>query len=99
MGGFRLGLMAAAAGLVLAAAPMAFSQTPMDDPLDARDARRVDRMEKVVRELRSIVFQGRDTGKPVVVQPAETEFQMQELQRRVEDLEQTLTRINSSLEQ
>jgi tol-pal system protein YbgF len=94
----RLLVSASALAILMTSVP-AFSQTPMDDPLDARDARRVDRMEKVVRELRSIVFQARDTGKPVVVQPAETEFQMQELQRRVEDLEQTLTRINSSLEQ
>src|SRR5690606_10953373 len=63
-----------------------------------RDAKRVERMEKVVRELRSIVFQGRDTGKPVVVQPAETDFQIQELTRRVNDLEQVLRRVNGALE-
>jgi tol-pal system protein YbgF len=83
--------------LVLATAP-AFSQTPMTDPLDIRDARRLDRMEKVVRELRAIVFQGRDIGKPVVVQPAETDYQVQELTRRVNDLEQTLRRVNGQLE-
>lgn len=70
----------------------------MDDPLEARDARRVDRMEKVVRELRSIVYQGRDSGKPVVVQPAETDFQIQALTQRVADLEQALTRVNAQLE-
>jgi tol-pal system protein YbgF len=98
MGGFRLGLMAAAAGLVLAAAPMAFSQTPMDDPLDARDAKRVDRMEKVVRELRDIVFKAQKTGAPVVVQPADTDARMADLANKVGDLEQTLTRLNGSLE-
>jgi tol-pal system protein YbgF len=98
MGGFRLGLMAAAAGLVLAAAPMAFSQTPMDDPLDARDARRVDRMEKVVRELRDIVFKAQRTGAPVVVQPADTDARMADLANKVGDLEQTLTRLNGSIE-
>ena len=86
------------AAFALVALTPAQAQTPMDDPLDARDARRVERMEKVVRELRAIVFQGRDTGRPVVVQPAETEFQMQELTRRVSDLEQTLTRLNGQLE-
>jgi tol-pal system protein YbgF len=70
----------------------------MDDPLDARDAKRVDRMEKVVRELRSIVFQMKDTGKPVVVQPADTDARMQELTNRISDLEQSLTRINGSLD-
>lgn len=82
---------------VLAAGP-AFSQTPMPDPLDARDARRVERMEKVVRELRSIVYQLRDTGKPVVVQPADTDARIQALSNRVGDLEQVLTRLNGALD-
>jgi tol-pal system protein YbgF len=76
----------------------ALAQTPMGDPLDARDARRVDRMEKVVRELRSIIFQMKDTGKPVVVQPADTDARMQELANRIGDLEQSLTRINGALD-
>ncbi len=80
-----------------AAAPLTFAQTPMD-PLDARDARRLDKMEQVVRELRSIVFQGRDIGKPVVVQPAETDYQLQEVSRRLADLEQTITRMTGDLE-
>ena len=50
-----LRLAAAASALVLVAVP-ALAQTPMGDPLDARDARRLDRMEKVVRELRSRNF-------------------------------------------
>ena len=56
--------------LSLALALPALAQTPMDDPLDARDAKRVDRMEKVVRELRDIVFKAQKSGSPVVVQPA-----------------------------
>lgn len=83
--------------LALTVGAPALAQTPMD-PLDARDARRLDKMEQVVRELRSIVYQGRDSGKPVVVQPAETDYQLQELTRRLGDLEQTLTRINGELE-
>lgn len=94
----RLLSTAAALVLALAAAAPAPAQTPMDDPLDARDAKRVERMEKVVRELRAIVFQGRDSGKPVVVQPAETDFQIQELMLRLADMEQTLTRVNGQLE-
>ena len=93
----RLRVAATAIALILVAGP-ALSQTPMDDPLDARDAKRVDRMEKVVRELRSIVFQMKDTGKPVVVQPADTDARIQELTNRVNDLEQSLTRINGSLD-
>ncbi|MDP3659762.1 tol-pal system protein YbgF [Phenylobacterium sp.] len=91
-------LIPAAFALMTLSPSLGFAQTPMDDPLDARDARRVERMEKVVRELRAIVFQARDTGRPVVVQPAETDYQMQELTRRVGDLEQTLTRINGALD-
>ena len=89
-------LAAATLALTLAgAAGHALAQTPiLDDPLDDRSRRRLDNMEKVMRELRSIVFQGRNTGKPVVVQPAETETQMQTLTQRVEDLEQTLRRVN-----
>ncbi|MDB5422626.1 MAG: hypothetical protein JWQ29_42 [Phenylobacterium sp.] len=98
MGRLRLGLLVAAAGLVLVAAPAAFSQTPMDDPLDARDAKRLDRMEKVVRELRDIVFKAQKTGAPVVVQPADTDARIAELSNRVGDLEQSLTRMNSTLE-
>lgn len=72
----------------------AWSQTPMPDPLDDRSVKRLEKMEKVVRELRSIVFQGRDSGKPVVVQPAETEGQLQALAQRIVDLEETLTSLN-----
>jgi tol-pal system protein YbgF len=88
---------------VLATAAPASAQTPLpatpaEDPLDARDARRVERMEKVVRELRGIVFQMRDTGKPVVVQPADTDARMEEMSSRIADLEQTLRRLNGTLE-
>ena len=89
-------LVPAFVALVLAAAP-ALAQTPID-PLDARDARRLDKMEQVMRELRSIVFQGRDSGKPVVTQPAETDYQLQELTRRLADMEQTLSRLNGQIE-
>ena len=77
---------------------LAWGQEPLPDPLDDRSAKRLDRMEKVVRELRSIVFQGRDTGKPVVVQPAETEPQIAALSDKLNDLEQTLTRMNGTNE-
>ncbi|HEX5378948.1 MAG TPA: tol-pal system protein YbgF [Phenylobacterium sp.] len=83
--------------MLMASAAPVFAQTPMD-PLDARDAKRLDRMEQLMRELRSIVYQGRDSGKPVVVQPAETDYQLQELTRRVADLERSLTRLNGELE-
>lgn len=90
------------AALLATAAP-AVAQTPLPaegqpDPLDARDAKRVERMEKVVRELRSIVFQLRDSGKPVVVQPADTDARLAEVGEKLGDLEQTLRRLNGSVE-
>ncbi|MDR6627540.1 tol-pal system protein YbgF [Caulobacter segnis] len=86
--------------LFASASAVAVAQTPLPaaDPLDDRSAKRVERMEKVVRELRAIVFQGRDTGKPVVVQPAETDAQIAALNDRVTDLEQTLTKLNGQNE-
>jgi tol-pal system protein YbgF len=93
---------ALAALAVLTAASPAIAQTPLpepaEDPLDSRDARRVERMEKVVRELRAIVFQSQKTGKPVVVQPADTDARMAEMANKLGDLEQTLRSLNSSLD-
>ncbi len=87
------------AALLASTALPALAQTPMpEDPLDDRSVKRVERMEKVVRELRAIVFQGRDTGKPVVVQPAETEAQILTLGERIGDLEQTLQKVNGQNE-
>jgi tol-pal system protein YbgF len=83
---------------VLATALPAATQTPIEDPLDRRDAKRMDAMEKVVRELRSIVFKGRDTGAPVVVQPADTDARMAEMAQRIGDLEMTLKNLNGTLE-
>jgi tol-pal system protein YbgF len=88
----------AAGVLSLILAGQALAQTSLDDPLDDRSAKRLDRMEKVMRELRAIVFQGRETGQPVVVQPADTENQIAALTERVNDLEQTLQRLNGQLE-
>ena len=76
----------------------AVAQTAMPDPLDDRSVKRLEKMEKVVRELRSIVFQGRDTGKPVVVQAAETDAQIAAMSERMRDLEQTLTKLNGQNE-
>ncbi len=95
----RIILAAAAVALIGAAALPALSQTPLpEDLLDRRDARRVESMEKVVRELRSIVYQLRDTGKPVVVQPADTDTRMAEMAVKLGDLEQALKNLNGTLE-
>src|SRR5437762_1189385 len=88
----------AAMVIALAVVVPAATQTPIEDPLDKRDAKRLDRMEKVVRELRAIVFKGRDTGVPVVVEPADTAARMTEMADKIGDLEQSLKSLNGSLE-
>jgi tol-pal system protein YbgF len=87
----------AALGVVLLAAPVA-AQTPVDESISKRDAKRLDNMEKVVKEMRDIVFKGRDTGKPVVVEPSDTDARLADFTARLGDLEQSLTRINGALE-
>ncbi|WP_091742312.1 tol-pal system protein YbgF [Phenylobacterium immobile] len=94
----RFGPTTVAIACLLIAIPAA-SQTSLDDPLDARDAKRLDRMEKVMRELRAIVFQSqRQSGVPIVVQPADTDARLQGISDRLGDLEQTLTRLNGTME-
>jgi TolA-binding protein len=55
-------------------------------------------MEKAMKEVRAIVFQGRETGAPIVVQPAETQSQIAALGEKINDLNQTLARLNGQLE-
>jgi TolA-binding protein len=76
----------------------ALAQVSLDEPLDEHAAKRLDRMEKAMKELRAIVFQGRETGAPVVVQPADTQGQIAALSDKVGDVNQTLARLNGELE-
>jgi tol-pal system protein YbgF len=83
--------------LALGLAAPALAQTPLD-PLDDHSAKRLDRMEQVLKELRAIVFQGRETGKPVIVEPADTDAQMSGLSQKIDDLQQAITRLTGELE-
>ena len=95
----RTAAAASLAVVVLAGATgPALAQVPLDTPLDEHSAKRVDRLEKAMKELRAIVFQGRETGAPVVVQPAETQGQIAALGDKVGDVNQTLARLNGQLE-
>jgi tol-pal system protein YbgF len=90
--------------LALAAASPAMAQlNPLTDPLpralDEKSDKRLDRVEQTLREMRAILYQGRDTGKAVVVQPAETQGQIEALTNRVSDLESTLRRLNGQIDQ
>lgn len=99
-GGLRRLILAAAACASLAElGAQAIAQVSLDEPpLDEHDAKRVDRIEKAVRELRAIVFQGRETGQPVVVQPADTGAQLGRLSDRLNDIDQTLAKLNGEIE-
>lgn len=84
-----LTLMASAVTLA-AAAPALAQPTEVD--------RRLDRLEKQLRETRSIVFQGKDTGQPVVVKPEGPDPAVTALQSRVDDIDQTLRRLSGQVE-
>jgi TolA-binding protein len=83
--------------IALALAVPAMAQVPLD-PLDDHSARRLDRMEQALREIRAIVFQGRETGRPVVVEPADTDSQLTALTQKIDDLQQAVTHLTGQLE-
>jgi tol-pal system protein YbgF len=84
-----IALIAGAAALAPPARP-AFAQSDED--------RRLDRLEKQVHELRAILFQGRDTGQPVVVKPEGPDPEVTSLQQRVSDLDDTIRKLNGQIE-
>ncbi len=92
MTAFRRTVFAALGGTVLAAAlaVSAFAQTDQD--------RRLDRLDKELREIRAIVFQGRDTGQPVVVKPAGPDPAVEALAAKVDQLEQSITSLRGQVE-
>ena len=92
MRAFRSVLIAAAGGAALAGAVSgtAFAQSG--------DGPRLDRLEKDIRELRAIVFQGRDTGQPVVVKPEGPDPAVEALQGRTDQLEQTIRTLSGQVE-
>jgi tol-pal system protein YbgF len=95
LGAVSLAVILAAAAPAIA--PAAHAQVPLD-PLDDHSAKRLDRMEQALREIRAIVFQGRETGKPVVVEPADTDSQLSAISQKIDDLQQTVTRLTGQLE-
>lgn len=86
----RLTLLAAGVALGVLAAP-AFAQ-------DSGADRRLDRLEQAVRTLQATVLQAQATGQPVVVRPEGPDPVVTALQDRVNDLEQTLQRVNGQAE-
>src|SRR5580700_2949219 len=90
-------LSAVSLAVALWVAAPAFAQTPLD-PLDDHSAKRLDRMEQALKEIRAIVFQGRETGRPVVVEPADTDSQLTALSQKIDELQQAVTQLTGQLE-
>ncbi len=68
-------------------------------PALAQDDRRLSDLQRQVKELRAIVFQGRDTGQPVEVKPVGPDPQVVALQAKVDELGETERRMTGQQEQ
>ncbi|WP_174301193.1 tol-pal system protein YbgF [Caulobacter sp. S45] len=66
---------------------------------DVGGSRRLDQLEKQVRELRAIVFQGRDTGQPVEVRPAGPDPAVTALEQRFDGVDETIRQIKGQSEE
>ncbi|HEY2659338.1 MAG TPA: tetratricopeptide repeat protein [Caulobacteraceae bacterium] len=73
-------------------------QAPAPDPNEP-PRRRLDRLEREVNEVRSIVLQARATGHPVEIKDAGPDPEMAALQTRLDDLESTLRSQTGQIEQ
>ncbi|MDB5439656.1 MAG: ygbF [Caulobacteraceae bacterium] len=85
--------------VLLSAGASALAQTPMPDPLDTRSAKRLDDMEQVMRELRAIVYQGRATGKPVVIEDSDNGRKIDAVSQRIDILTQRIADLTATLTQ
>ena len=93
---FKRRALAALSGVALATLTLAASSSGALAQSD--QDRRVDRLDKELRELRAIVFQGRDTGQPVVVKPEGPDPAVEALQSRVDQQDQTLRTLSGQVE-
>jgi tol-pal system protein YbgF len=85
-------LTTAAFGLVFAAMATAPALAQSDED------RRLDRLDKDIHELRAIVFQGRDTGQPVVVKPAGPDPDVTAMAGRLDAMDASLRQITGQIE-
>ena len=92
MTAFRRSILATAGGVALAAAFAAGAHAQSDQD------RRLDRLDKEMREIRAIVFQGRDTGQPVVVKPEGPDPAIEALQGKVDQQDQALRTLSGQVE-
>ncbi len=92
---FRPALGAALAVFLACAAPAAVAQ---DQTYGEPASKRLDRLEKQLREIRDIVLQARATGAPVEVKDAGPDPQVVALTARLDDLEQSLRGMTGQIE-
>lgn len=108
----RTFLMASAAAAALSLAAPAMAQKtlelpqpalPLADPSEVVDNKRIEqrlqREEKALRDLRQIVLQAKAQGNPVTVKDAGPDPDVQALQQRVNDLEETLRKQTGQMEE
>ena len=62
------------------------------------DDRRFDRIERQLKTLQQIVLQAQATGQAVLVRPEGPDPALTAMQQRLDDMEQTLTRLNGGIE-
>lgn len=91
-----LGVMAALA--LVSAAPVALAQD--DAPVAASDGldKRLDRIEKQLREVRDIVLQARATGQPVEIKEAGPDPAIAGLTSRLDDMDQSVRGLTGQIE-
>ena len=82
---------------LLAAAVMAAPALAQPAP-DAGLRDRVDRLERQLDEVRSIVLQARSTGRPVEIKEAGPDPMVTDLQSKFDDMNQTLASLNGQVE-
>lgn len=96
---FRPALGVAAALLLASAAGAALAQDQGPDPGFGESAsKRLDRLEKQLREVREIVLQAHATGQPVEIKEAGPDPQVVALTGRFDEMDQSIRRLTGQVE-
>ena len=101
----KLFLTAAAAALLFSTTGSAFAQDDDAPPPSSAAAsyeksndKRLQRIEKDLHELRSIVLQAKETGQPVQVRTASSDDQIIAMQAKLDDVDQTVRSMTGQIE-
>lgn len=83
---------------ILAFGPGSFARAQDSRPPDEPNAKRLDRFEKELREVRQIVLQAHATGQPVEIKEAGPDPQVVALQGRLDDIDAMVRRMTGEIE-